>query len=222
MVLFRALFGHPLIEEWKEAAAKLGAEFSEEGFGNGNLIRYQYGPWEMILDSHLPFSNNDVHRHSRVRVLWLADTETYLRVTPAGLLSGFNTWLGAQDLQIGDAEFDRDFVIKGNDAEKARLFFQDESLKQLIRALSGFSQMSFESHIYYAENNPFRDRDLFVQLYPDKPYLHFHELVFDCYGIVREFDNIKRMFDLCATALDHLTVLGYTNQEPLPLRIETK
>ena len=41
----------------------------------------------------------------------------------AGLFSPLGRALGMQDIEIGDAEFDRVFVLKGNDEAKVRQFF---------------------------------------------------------------------------------------------------
>jgi hypothetical protein len=45
-------------------------------------------------------------------------------------------WLGAQDIQVGDADIDRRFLIKGQPEEAIRRLFTSEGLRQALLALS--------------------------------------------------------------------------------------
>lgn len=40
---------------------------------------------------------------------------------------------GMQDIEVGDAEFDRDYIIKGNDIQAVRTLFSSDDLRERIR-----------------------------------------------------------------------------------------
>ena len=50
-----------------------------------------------------------------------------------GFFSSIGKLLKMQDIEIGDASFDDQFIIKGNNEEKVKLLLNDATLKLLIQ-----------------------------------------------------------------------------------------
>jgi hypothetical protein len=47
------------------------------------------------------------------------------KVYRPGFFSDVAKWFGMQDIEVGHADFDGEFIIKGTDAEKLRAVFAD-------------------------------------------------------------------------------------------------
>ncbi|MBK9143962.1 MAG: hypothetical protein IPM23_15790 [Candidatus Melainabacteria bacterium] len=53
-------------------------------------------------------------------------------IHPEGFIQGFQKLLGMQDIVIGHGDFDRAFIIKGNDESLVKELFDDAALRRLI------------------------------------------------------------------------------------------
>jgi len=85
--------------------------------------------------------------------------------------------LGMQDIEIGDAKFDRDFVLKSNDESDLRKLLADDTIRELIVA---------QPNVHFSL---------------DKDGL----LLFSVPEVIREIPRLKSLFDLFAATLDSLS-----------------
>jgi hypothetical protein len=105
-----------------------------------------------------------------------------------GIFSGLGKLLGMQDIEIGDSEFDRDFVIKSNNEAKAIALFSNEKIRRLIQA-----QPSIHLEIK-------GDNGWFGTTFPEG----VDELYFQVAGIIKDIDRLKGLYELFAEVLNHL------------------
>ena len=61
------------------------------------------------------------------------------------LIQKLATLIGMQDLEIGDPEFDSAFVVRANDAQKARELFADEVTRQLMLSVHRIWWLTIEA-----------------------------------------------------------------------------
>ncbi|MFO0924789.1 MAG: hypothetical protein U0905_20165 [Pirellulales bacterium] len=114
------------------------------------------------------------------------------RVCRRSWIQDLKTYFGAQDIVIGDEEFDRDFIIQGNDEEKVRKLFQNESIRQLIDEQPVIELTSIDDEGWFGKPFP-EDTD---------------ELLYSVPGLLKDPERIKDLFELFAKLLDQLCVIG--------------
>ena len=109
-----------------------------------------------------------------------------------GAFSGLAKKLGMQDIEIGDEEFDREFIIKATDEPRVRELLSNRKLRDLI-ALQPDLQFSVKD-----------DEGWFGPHFPDG----VDELSFVARGVVTDIERLKRMYELFSETLDHLCRIG--------------
>jgi len=97
-----------------------------------------------------------------------------------------------QDIQVGHAEFDEDFVLKGNDEAKVRALCDSERLRGLVSA-----QPKLQLAIH-------DDDGWFGTKYPPAVDV----LVFDIAEQIREVHRLKGVYDVFAETLSRLSEIG--------------
>ena len=61
-------------------------------------------------------------------------SQTWVQVLCTARRTGLSKLWGAQDIKIGDADFDREFVIKGTDEAWVRALFGNYEIRQLVES----------------------------------------------------------------------------------------
>ena len=117
-------------DAWRRLAVALGGTYVEAGFFKPDRVEVGRGGFAIVLDA---FSADKV-AYTRLRADFVSLDGLRLRLYPRGVLSDLATSLGMQDVEVGDAAFDRAFVIKGNDEGKLRALRGERGLRELISA----------------------------------------------------------------------------------------
>jgi len=124
---------------WQEAAAQAGL-----GCEGGGLLRYpaingiyRGRELELYVHQHTTGTGKNRRTSTSTRMAMSVDNPAGLRLEVYGenVLGKLGKRLGAQDIQVGDAEIDRRFMIKGEPAEAAARVFMSEALRQKLLAL---------------------------------------------------------------------------------------
>ena len=118
-------------------------------------------------------------------------------------LFGTPAYLNHNDIECGYPEFDRDFIIKGNNDEKLRLLFKNWKIRDLVQA----------------------QKEIFMQVKDDEGYFGadfpegVDELYFQVVGVIKEVERLKRLYELFAEVLNTLCHIGsaYENDPKLVL-----
>ena len=113
------------------------------------------------------------------------------------MFSYVGTLLGMQDIQVGHAEFDAEFVIKGNNEKLVQSLCSSERLRELVTVQPKF-QLSIHD-----------DEGWFGKKYPPEVDV----LVFDVAEHIRDVARLKGLYDVFAETLHQLSKLGIAGQE---------
>lgn len=119
------------------------------------------------------------------------------RVTPKHLFSGIGKFFGAQDIEIGDLEFDEEFIIKTNNINLARQFFDSTTIKKLIEAIPRI-------HLEIKD-----DEGYFGTYYSKTADV----LYFQCLGVVKERETLLALYTLFCLLLDKLIDLNVATDQ---------
>lgn len=188
----RALFGKDRQRVWEELAAELGARFTDGGTWKGDRIQVERGEWTVTLDHYTVLIGKVPVTFTRLRAPYVASGGFRFKVYRRSLGSDLATKLGLQDVEVGHAAFDRDFVIKGNDERKLRQLFDCAEVRRLLER---------QEDVVLAVKD---DEGWFARRFPDGT----DELECVFRGLVVDRQRLKDAFELFAATLDRLCRIG--------------
>lgn len=122
------VFSEPVWTDLTAALARQGANW------DGSAVRIAHGPFVVTLDLHAELAGHASHCTTRLRAAFRNADGFRFRVERQGLLTTLATWLGAEDLEIGDTEFDRAFRLHGNQPAELRRLLADPALRSQLLA----------------------------------------------------------------------------------------
>ena len=160
---------------WKRFATEIGAEFIEGGLFRTSKVQAHINDSAVVLDSYSVSSGDSSTTYTRIRAPFQNKDGFQFTLFRTGLVSKIDKALGAQDIEIGDADFDRDFTIQSNNESKVRALFASLSIRQLIQA----------------------QRSIRLRLKEN-------ELHFEVQGIIKDLERLKSLFELFREMLGRL------------------
>jgi hypothetical protein len=108
---------------FRELAQRLGGRYLEGSFVDPKEVTFHHSSTWGRIDSY-PTAGNPSALHARVRIAW-PSAAVRCEVFPQTVANRVGRLLGMVDIEIGQREFDRDFVINGDDSDR---------IKQLLTA----------------------------------------------------------------------------------------
>ena len=191
-------FGPSKDEVWRQLSQEIGAEFVEGGFWKGSKVQAHVGPWTVTLD--MGTSDEDGESPAtRLRAPYINPEGFRFTIYRKNLFSDLGKFLGMQDIEVGDPEFDEAFIIKGNDESKVRDLFANSKFRQMIQDQPKFRLEVKDSEGWFGPEFP-EDVD---------------ELSFQVVGVIKDAERLKALFDLFTAVLDQLCRIGSAyKQEP--------
>jgi hypothetical protein len=188
------LFGPSKDDVWTQFAEAVDGDFTDGGFFRPDVVHAKVGEWTVTLGTYTTGGEAQATgggapvTFTRMRAPYLNKDGFGFTVYRAGLFTPIGRLLGAQDIEVGDAQFDRDFVVKGNDEHKVRALFGGERIRRLVSA-----QRSIRFEVK-------DDEGWFQQKFPDG----VDELYFSAAGVIKDLGRLRLLFDLFAETLNQL------------------
>ena len=105
---------------------------------------------------------------------------------------------------MGHEEFDRDFVIQGNDEQKLRRLFSSQKIRELIAA---------QPKIQFSVKDD--DGKFWCKNFPEG----VDELYFQVVGVIKDLERLKLLYDLFAETLDELCRMGSAYEQAPPVKL---
>ncbi|MBP1594930.1 MAG: hypothetical protein H6Q05_307 [Acidobacteria bacterium] len=199
----RQLFGPSKEEIWRQLSSEIGAHFIEGGFWRGDKVQASVGEWSVTLDIYTVHAGNAHVKYTRLRAPYVNSDGFRFLVYRAGLFSGLGKHMGMQDVEVGVPDFDRGFVIKGNNETLLRWLFADDRLRTLLQEQP---EVRFEV---------VDDEGWFGARFPDG----VDELRFQTRGVIKDVQRLKQLFELFSATLERLCAMGsaYRNKPAVEL-----
>ena len=129
----------------------------------------------VTLDTYSVSSGDSSTTYTRIKAGFQNRDDFQFKIFRTGLVSKIDKALGAQDIEIGEEEFDRAFTVQSNNESKVRALLMNQRIRQLIQA-----QKSIRLTV---RNN---------------------ELNFETQGVIRDIERLKSLFDLFREVLGQL------------------
>src|SRR5688572_14101053 len=134
MGLWKDLFGESQQEAWTRLAQNIGGAWTPGTWTQPSTVRAQLGGFDIALDTFTVSTGKSSQTYTRLRAPFVNARGLRFAIHRASIFSGLAKALGQQDLEIGVPDFDRDFVIQGNDHERVKHVLSDPALRALLVA----------------------------------------------------------------------------------------
>lgn len=191
-------FGPSRKRLWKQFCAQIGAEYIDGGKWKEDKVKVRHAEWTITLDSYT-IGGARSSRYTRIRAPFVNSSQFRFTIYRRDLSAQIGEALGIRDVQIGDEQFDRDFVIAGNDEQKLRELFANDRLRQLVGAQESILLRVKDNEGWFGPEFP-RGVD---------------ELYFEVRGVIMEIRRLNLLVQLFIEVLDQLFSIGCAyNDDP--------
>jgi len=198
------LFGPNKDEMWKEFSQQVGGEFVEGGFFKKDKVEVFYKEWMVTLDTYTVSTGKSSTTYTRMRAPYINADGFRFEIYRKNIFSSLGKLFGLQDIEIGDTDFDENFIIKGNDQSKVSMLLSNPAIKFLIEK---------QPSIYFSVKD---DEGWFIKKFPKG----VDELYFSVRGIIKDVQRLKNLYDLFSETLNFLCHIGsaYENDPNINLK----
>ena len=215
MGILRQIFGPSREEVWKQLCNELGGTLVK-----GKLLphrckaRIQVKDWTVTFDTYkkgkrptftrirAPYVNKDGFRFTIYNRTLLSDLGKALGMQDVVVggpkfenlapLCGVPSYVDPYDIEIGEPEFDNEFIIKGNNEEKIRQLFSNIKIRDLMQS---------QPSIFLQVKD---DEGFFGDTFP----AGVDELYFQTPGVIKDIERLKSLYYLIAEVLNMLCHIG--------------
>jgi hypothetical protein len=192
MALLRELFGPSKDEIWSQLSQEIGADYQPGGFFTSGKVVLTHQQWQITLDTYTVSTGKSHTTYTRIRAPYVNPDGFQFNIYRKNIFSWLGKLLGTVDIEIGDAFFDDEFIIQGNPENVVRRLLSNTSIRQLI-------QNQPDIHLQVKG-----DEGWFGKAFPEG----VDELYFQTYGVIKDKQRLKELFDLFALVLDELCRIG--------------
>jgi hypothetical protein len=199
MGLLRELFGPSKAEIWSQLSREIGASYHEGGFFTAEKVVLAHRQWEITLDTYTVSSGKSSSTYTRMRAPYVNPDGFRFNIYRKGIFSWLGKLLGVQeDIEIGEAFFDEEFIIQGQPEYLVQRLLTNSKIRQLIQDQPAI-------HLQVKD-----DGGWFGKKFPEG----VDELYFETYGVIKNMERLKELFELFSGVLDELCRLGaaYENE----------
>ena len=190
-------------EEWRQFCDETGAKYIKRKLWFRDRVELRFQNWTIILDTFPGATEKDAANYTRIRASFINHTGFYFRAYRTGFYNKIETFFGSQDIEIGDREFDKLFIIKSNSENNVIRLFSNNRIKKLFH-----TQPKVDLQIS-SDNAP-------LGLHTTDSY---NKLYFVESDIITDIERLKNLFDLFCEILTTLVEIGVTDDAPLPVAL---
>ncbi len=198
MSIRRELFGPSQAEVWRRLSEEIGGEFSSS-FWRGQKVAAKVKEWTITLDT---FSANKTV-FTRLRAPYVNQDGFRFTIYRKSIFSDLGKLLGMEDIEVGVAEFDEAFIIKGTDPAKVRALFAHRPLRELLQGQPAI-------HLSVKD-----DEGWFGASFPEG----VDELYFAAHGVIKDVERLKSLYKIFAVTLHYLCHIGSAYENDPNLRL---
>lgn len=192
MSLLRELFGPSKKEMWKILSDEIGSQFVDGGFFKADKVIAKHKDWTITLDTYTVSTGKSSSTYTRMRAPYVNVDGFRFKIYRSGIFTELGEFLGFHDIEIGDAAFDKSFVIKSSNKNKVRELLSEPQLKELMDRQPRF-------HLEVKD-----DEGWFGVSFPEG----VDELYFVVPGVIKDIEQLKELYELFAETLDRLCTIG--------------
>ena len=195
--MLRELFGPSKKEIWQNLSEQIGSEFVKGGlFCGPDKVIAHYKDWIITLDTYTVSNGKTSTTYTRMRAPYVNADGFRFTLYRSGIFSEIGEFLGFHDIEIGNEDFDKAFVIKSSDEEKVKELLAEPKILELIDQQPRF-------HLEVKD-----DEGWFRRNFPEG----VDELYFRVPGVIKDIEQLKGLFEVFAEVLNRLCIIGAAYQ----------
>ena len=171
---------------WKSFSEKTGGTFFEGQYGmlDGTIISFKN--WKIVFDYYDLYSGKFNERFTRIFVPIVSLDDFRFEIYNNGIIRSIEKIFGAQDIEIGIKEFDKQFILKANNGFKLKKLLLNPQIRQLLEIQK---EVNFEISNY---------KGIWEKETQDL------ELSFFVKGEIKSIETLSSLLDLFKLVLDNL------------------
>jgi hypothetical protein len=121
------------LKAWRELAERMGLTWEPGSLlGHPPYVKGKYRGHELTLDTFRRGSGRNSTTYTRIILFVNNQSNLYLTLYEESVFSKIGKLFGAQDIQVGDEEIDRRFMIKGQPEDSVTRLLTPISLRQKL------------------------------------------------------------------------------------------
>lgn len=173
--------------------SQLRKELDEKGNWSGEALRVSAGPFTVTLDVHAQVAGRGSEVVTRMRAAYINRDGFRFGLKRRSWMSDLTTFLGEQDLEIGDEDFDRQWVIKSNNVAELKRLLARPNVRERMSGCGVLQRLEVRD-----------DEGWFGPEFPGE----VDELYLEAEGRVSDAATLGELFAIFAGALTLLTQVG--------------
>lgn len=174
----------------KELTARCNGNYIESQYDKSQKAEIDYNGFKIIFDYHTNYISGTIYQQQFTRIVapFLAIDNFQFELFRKDIVSSIETFFGAQDFEIGNKKFDKDFIIKTNNGFKTKAFLSNIELRRCIE-----NQTEINLHIS-------NQKGIWEEKLPKKEF----ELSFYTQEIIEDVERFLALLELFKLALQQL------------------
>ena len=185
-------FGPSKKEVWAQMAQEVNGEYIDEGFWRGGRVEVVYKNWVLNLDNYTVHTGKSSVTFTRMRAPFINKDGLSFRIYYRGIFSDIGKLFGMQDIEIGIEEFDKIFIVQGNNEDR------------IVRLFSSFKIREMLSRQQALMLQVVNEKGRFKPKSPEGK----SALSFEVVGVIKDVERLKNLVELFKCVLDELELLG--------------
>jgi hypothetical protein len=198
------LFGPSRKEIWRKLSEEIDAQYVPGTFWKGDKVVAEHGDLTVTLDTYAVSTGHTTIVYTRLRAPYVNPSGFRFSVYRKNVFSGIGKLFGMEDVEIGDPQFDHDFIVKATSESRVRELLADVRIRDLIAK---------QKEIQFSVKD---DEGWFGSKFPEG----VDELYFTVAGVIKDIDRLKLLFELFAETLDRLTRMGAADRGPANVQLK--
>ena len=138
---------------WRQFATEQQGQYIIGQYDIPNSVEIIYRDHIIIFDRFIyrvAGGNVADEPYTRIRMEMKSPNDFRFKVVNQGVINTIGKYLGFQDIKIDNKEFDRRFMIQGNDENRIKNLFSDQDLRFYIMKQEYVQlQIIYEEGVYY-------------------------------------------------------------------------
>lgn len=176
------------INFWKEFASKIDGIFKEGNSWHSDSVEVKHKKWIITFDNYTLWSGKYSQKMTRVIVPINLKSNFKFEIYSEGFIRKIEKIFGAQDIEIGNLQFDKSFSIKSNNELKVKSLLRNTTIQNLLLEQKDVNiQISDQKGIW-------------EQKLPENEF----ELSYYLNGKVTDFNILNQLLELFRLVLDEL------------------
>ena len=178
---------------WMDLTDELKGEFTDGTYVATARIQVSGTPWNVTMQMHTHPMGQAISETTVVSVPFNFEQEFKFAIHNSNPLEEVAKILGLQDIAVGDAAFDKAYIIQGSDPRMVQQLFSDSSLKQKIEEQKSVNLSVVDNH---------------HKQFGITPPAGVGVLTFVEKGAVNSFERLTSLVELMQVTLERLVELG--------------